>query len=211
MRRIPAGYKCHGRYYDFEFEGGRYPARACLELTAVSAGKEPDAIFVMMNPGSSAPAEPGLFDAAYTIPSTCSHIAHPDNTQIRLVELMKRLNWQKLRILNLSDLRHPKSEEFIALAAQLESAAPSHSIFCPTRTKELDSLLKRRAGAPIIAAWGVSPKLEFLARKAIAALPCVPLGLRHEKNPFGYRHPLPRTMPAQALWLEQMIELLQES
>ena len=96
----------------------------------------------MMNPGSSRP----LVEvnnriharAIYELPISLVP-TKPDTTQYQVMRLMHFREWRHVRVLNLSDLRSPKSTEFIKLFQRLEAASnfDSHSVFSDARTAEL--------------------------------------------------------------------------
>ena len=151
-----------------------------------------------MNPGGSRPlAEP---DAQGWAP------ALPDRTQYQLMKLAlcaqatgRRL--RHIRVINLSDLRTPKSVELFATLAGLTD--DRHSIFSPRRAVELQKALGQGPRALLLRAWGMARQLESLALTATAATgDCQVLGLTH--NGLAYRHPLPQRADFQQRWLEQM-------
>lgn len=71
-----------------------------------SSQNTPDLMVVMMNPGSSKPLD-GIEN------NNCESEAIPDNTQNQIMRVMNRCNFDYARILNLSDLREPKSSVFL--------------------------------------------------------------------------------------------------
>ena len=108
------------------------------ELSALS----PDAVFIMMNPGSSRP----LVEVNNRIRARAIHKlaislvpTKPDTTQYQVMRLMQVRQWRHVRVLNLSDLRSAKSAEFIKLFQRLErdEAFNSHSVFSDARAEEL--------------------------------------------------------------------------
>jgi hypothetical protein len=198
-----ARFAVHGRYYEAEFDGRLAALRSHLEI--VERGLDPlacrqrpaDLVAVMMNPGGSRPlAEP---DADGWAP------ALPDRTQYQLMRLALRAQaagWplRHIRVINLSDLRTPKSAELFATLAVL--GGDRHSIFSAARTDELAHALGP-VQVPVLRAWGLARELAALARRAMAATAMHPvLGLT-DKEPF-YRHPLPQRADLQQAWLEAM-------
>jgi hypothetical protein len=202
-----ARFAVHGRYYDAELDGRRFALRSHLEivergLDPVAARARPaDLVAVMMNPGGSRPlAEP---DADGWAP------ALPDRTQYQLMRLALRAQAQgwslrHIRVINLSDLRTPKSAELFATLAVL--ADDRHSIFSPARTDELARALGP-SRVPVLRAWGMARDLAPLASRAMAATASHKvLGLT-DKAPF-YRHPLPQRADLQQAWLDAMARQL---
>ncbi|WP_119355312.1 hypothetical protein [Azohydromonas sediminis] len=202
-----ARFAVHGRYYDAEFDGRRFALRSHLEivergLDPVAARARPaDLVAVMMNPGSSRPLAD--LDAEGWAP------ALPDRTQYQLMRLALRAQAQgwalrHIRVINLSDLRTPKSAELFAALAVL--ADDRHSIFSPARAEELARALGP-AQVPVLRAWGLGRELAPLASKAIAATSSRRvLGLT-DREPF-YRHPLPQRTDLQLAWLDAMTRQL---
>lgn len=173
----------------------------------------PDAVFIMMNPGSSRP----LVDVNNRVHARAIHKlsislvpTKPDTTQYQVMRLMQFRQWRHVRVLNLSDLRSPKSPEFIKLFQRLESAAgfDSHSVFSDARTDEL--ALKLPTGnkkTPLVLAWGMSEKLNPLIERCLSRLPrkCAFKGLLEPGTTNKYRHPLPSLQKDKRIWLENMV------
>ena len=161
----------------------------------------------MMNPGSSEPLV-GSCTApqhqAVMVPTKA------DTTQYQLMRLMGVLGWQRVRVLNLSDLRNAKSASFyVALSGfATQEGHDGHSIFSGARQNELVCALSRKPGAPVISAWGVATKLKALAETAMRSLDHVNLGLGHRNGPWAFRHPLPQTDPQQTEWRVDALRML---
>lgn len=105
----------------------------------------PDAIVIMMNPGSCEPIN-SLEDIKFsslhdlevrskTIPKT---LCKPDNAQYQIMRLMYHKNWNHIRILNLSDIKCSSGDNFKALLKQLQASDKkhTHSIFSDERVTE---------------------------------------------------------------------------
>ena len=196
----------YGRYYEANLGGRLFELRSHLEIFERSltwpqaADAQADLVAVMMNPGGSRPlAEP---DAQGWAP------ALPDRTQYQLMKLALRAQAagrrvRHIRVINLSDLRTPKSAELFATLAGL--ADDHHSIFSPRRATELRQALGRERRRLLLRAWGLARQLEPLAETAIVATSdCQVLGLTD--NGRAYRHPLPQRADFQQRWLEQMAD-----
>ncbi|MDO5692600.1 MAG: DUF1643 domain-containing protein [Pseudomonadota bacterium] len=192
----------HGRYYAHEHAGRRYELRSHLEIFdhalpwPEARSRQADLVAVMMNPGGSRPlAEP---DADGWAP------AMPDRTQYQLMKLaLLNTAWpvRHIRVINLSDLRTPKSAE---LFATLPQVGEWHSLFSPGRS----DALARALGAPdtpVLLAWGLSPALRGLATQALAATRGHPL-LGLTDDGLAYRHPLPQRADLQRQWLDSVLE-----
>lgn len=125
------------------------------------------------------------------------------------MRLMHRFGWQHVRILNLSDIRQPKSNQFFQIAMELEEIELlGHSIFSDTRQNELRKKLNLKAKAPVICAWGVSPMLTNLATQCIGRLSRSEkvVGLRKADVIHGYYHPLPSLQAAKEKWVADMTD-----
>lgn len=180
------------------------------ELSALS----PDAVFIMMNPGSAKP----LVEVNNRIRATAINKlaislvpTKPATTQYQVMRLMQVRQWRHVRVLNLSDLRSAKSAVFIKLFQRLErdSGFDSHSIFSEARADELSLKLPKSRKTPLVLAWGLSEKLNPLIVCCLARLHPRSniLGLLNEGTTNKYRHPLPSLQKDQRRWLEQMIGL----
>jgi hypothetical protein len=201
-------FEVFGRFYEAELDGRRYALRSHLEIVERGAGKaapfdgDADLVAVMMNPGASRPVGNTKDDKG----DWCETV--PDRTQYQLMRLAleaQARGWplRHIRVINLSDLRTPKSADLFAALANLRD--PSHSLFCPARSAELAAALGQ--SSPVLRAWGMGAALLPWARRAVEATARRPvLGLTDDG--LRYRHPLPQTMPMQQLWLARMTEQL---
>lgn len=194
----------YGRFCDADFAGRRLGLRSHLEIFERStawpqaAGARADLVAVMMNPGGSRPLdEPDRNGWAPAL---------PDRTQYQLMKLALLAQAaghaiRHIRVINLSDLRTPKSAELFAMLATL--ADDRHSIFSARRDGELQQALGQQRPSPLLRAWGLARQLDGLAAKAVAGTSrCKVLGLTD--NGLAYRHPLPQRADYQQRWLEDM-------
>jgi hypothetical protein len=183
------------------------------ELSSLS----PDAEFIMMNPGSSKP----LVDVDNhihfrAIPKLPIFLVatKPDRTQYQVMRLMHYCQWRHTRVLNLSDLRCPKSADFIKLFPRLEreSHFDSHCIFSDARRHELSAKLPKSIKTPVVLAWGLSEKLDPLIERCLSSIPVKQTiyGLQQEGTTNKYRHPLPSLQIDQRAWLDKMVRQCKE-
>lgn len=231
-RFIPAAdlkqsYNVFGHFYSVELPSKKaIDCRSVLEIATKArtpkdhselSALSPDAVFVMMNPGSSRP----LVEVNNRIRAKAIHRlaislvpTKPDTTQYQVMRLMQVRQWRHVRVLNLSDLRSAKSAEFIKLFRRLErdSGFDSHSIFSDARADELSLKLPKSRKTPLVLAWGLSEKLNPLIERCQSRLHPNSniLGLLNEGTTNKYRHPLPSLQKDQRQWLEQMIGLFDE-
>jgi hypothetical protein len=177
-----------------------------------------DAVFVMMNPGSSKP----LFEIEHLVDVNRTGVVgtalvptKPDTTQYQIMRVMHEVGWTHVRVLNLSDLRDANSRSFAQRFPQLEQAADTsvHSIFARERAEELTAQLRRKPNAPVVCAWGVSDKLNPLIAKATTSLASTAdvIGLAKPGQPGKYFHPLPSLQPRKEQWVIQMLEMLRRN
>jgi len=183
----------------YEKEG--YKFRKYLDIKEKNTQKDtPDLMVIMMNPGSSRPQD--SIDNNDT-----ESIAVPDSTQWQIWSVMQILNLEFARILNLSDLREPKSNIFYSRMIELDNKGISHSIFSLERSYELDNLFIKEV--PVILAWGVDKNLRKLAEKAIQRFRgSQTFGIRKEGNTVAYYHPLPPNIHGQKKWVEDITKIM---
>ena len=186
--------------------------RASKKHTELSALR-PDAVFIMMNPGSSRPlVEVNNRIRARAIRKLRVSLVptKPDTTQYQVMRLMHFLEWQHVRVLNLSDLRSPKSAEFIKSFQRLEDEENfnSHSVFSDTRKDELSLKLSMGKKTRLVLAWGISGKLSPLIERCVSKLPkkITVFGLLEPGSANKYRHPLPSLQRDQRRWIDQIIQ-----
>lgn len=182
-----------------------------VPLSTVSQQK-PDAVFIMMNPGSSQP----LTDVNNHIRARSIHQLRislvptkPDTTQYQVMRLMHYCQWRHVRVLNLSDLRCTKSPLFFKQFQQLEKewSFDSHSLFSTRRQKELETKLTQHAGIPVVRAWGLSDELDPLIERCLAQTGSHPIvrGLMKEGSTNKYLHPLPSLQRQKLDWVDRMV------
>lgn len=231
QRFIPADelkerYGVFGHFYSVELASKEVvECRSVLELVAKPripknyselSALSPDAVFIMMNPGKSWPLEEvnNRIRAREIQKLVISLVpTQPDRTQYQVMRLMQVRQWRHVRVLNLSDLRSPKSAVFIKTFQRLErdEEFDSHSIFSEARIDELSLKLPKTKKTPLVLAWGMSEKLNPLIERCLASLPAKSRlkGLL-EEGTNKYRHPLPSLQKDQRLWLKNMVRHFEE-
>ena len=226
-------FRCYGHFYRLHVENSEPQlCRSVLEITslpgeAVGAASDPDDLFgnsgstlnlpdavvIMMNPGSSRPLEEGDTDSLLTMPLPVGFtkplvLTQPDNTQYQIMRIMVSKQWNHIRVLNISDLRDPKSPSFIARTQKL-AALPGgemHSLFCKARSAERETMLRRKPGAPFILGWGQNAGLIPLARQCLNRIEggkiiAVPAG----NDPVLTAHPSPMLQSKKEEWLDAVL------
>lgn len=220
-------YACYGHFYELEFaDGERAKCRSVLELVDgrvpwLDPGDiselEPDAVVIMMNPGSSHPKDDGYVPPVLSYPRQTDGfrkelvLTQPDNTQYQVMRIGVAHGWSHIRVLNLSDLRDPKSGSFIQKVEAL-GAMPNghvHSLFCRERHGECADALKRKTRNPVLLGWGQDPGLLHLAERCmerIAGEPFATVG--SDVHPLLNAHPSPMLQRKKLEWLERMLAAL---
>jgi len=242
-------FRCYGHFYRLNIEGvDPLLCRSMLEITslpreAVGAGTDPDDLFsvsesshscltvkeeclpdavvIMMNPGSSRPIEDGDTHSLLTMPLPSGFkkplvLTQPDNTQYQLMRIMVSKHWKHIRILNISDIRDPKSPSFIARTKALDGieggpkasggAGGTHSLFSKVRKNEREQMLKRKPGAPFILGWGQDAGLIPLATQCLSCIEGEKIvTIPSENNPILTAHPSPMMQAKKEEWIENIL------
>jgi len=217
----------YGSYYDLLISGGdnikcrnilenfRRSHHIKLEEPLRLSFSSPDSIFVMMNPGSSEPRQFGFrepklsLDEAPERLSTLEMVfAKPDVTQYQVMRIMTEMKWDHVRIVNLSDIREPKSLIFFKRVKMFEeNYGGIHTIFSGKRSKERDWVFKlKNKNSPVILGWGRDKNLLPLADIALNFLKDFKTaGVVSPDNPKLYSHPSPNIQTAKIKWLETIL------
>nr|WP_320145258.1 hypothetical protein [uncultured Anaeromusa sp.] len=224
-------YCVYGSFYNINFESTTIECRRLLEIFSIqhlsrekskslqyheSFLGSPDAVFIMMNPGSSKPLLPHYIPPTFvhndTLPEKILNnslvITQPDNAQYQIMNVMNHKKWNHVRILNLSDIREAKSEHFFSQIKILTGLL--HSIFAPPRLYELQLALSPSV-IPVFAAWGRDKSLIPLATQCLSILPndYTIKGVRKPGDDYRlYSYASPPPMKYKLKWLEQIEPLL---
>lgn len=234
-------FRCYGHFYRLHVEGIEPQlCRSVLEITslpreAVGAKSDPDDLFnapgasaslpdavvIMMNPGSSRPIEEGDTDSLLSMPLPAGFqkplvLTQPDNTQYQIMRIMVSRHWKHVRVLNISDLRDPKSPSFIARTQKLAAlpgpkasggaGGEAHSLFSKVRKNEREQMLRCKPGAPFILGWGQDAGLIPLAKQCLSRIEgekivTVPAG----NDPALTAHPSPMLQSKKEEWLDAIL------
>lgn len=214
-----------GYFYSVNLSSGQQiDCRSVLEIVATESKpaatdllleNQADAIFIMMNPGSSMPLEEVNHVISERQTGSLSRslvLTKPDTTQYQVMRVMHYIGWSHVRVLNLSDLRNPKGSEFVTQYRDLEDRTgfESHSLFADDRGDELMLNLNRKPQAPIVCAWGVSPGLDPLIERCLGKIADIPgcVGLLKPQTENKYFHPLPTLQKSKMEWVDKMVGLI---
>jgi len=228
VRFLPANelknkYDVFGHFYSVEISRTEViPCRSVLEIVEQDhapvkklalSSRKPDAVFIMMNPGSSRPlvevnnrvSVAELQELPISLVPT-----KPDTTQYQVMRMMHFCEWRHVRVLNLSDLRCSKSVEFFKRFQRLEDQAAfdAHSIFSIRRKQELALKMTTDKTIAVVCAWGVSAELDPLIERCTLRISRNEkiLGLRKVGTANKFLHPLPSLQSQKVSWVNRMVE-----
>jgi hypothetical protein len=227
VRFIPAAdlkrkFDVFGHFYSVELaRNSVIQCRSVLEIVeqnhtpdkiSVISKRKPNAVFIMMNPGSSRPlvevdnriVVESIHELSISLVPT-----KPDITQYQVMRLMHYCQWPHVRVLNLSDLRCAKSGAFFKQFKELEEEASfdGHFIFSISRKKELALKMTSDKKIPIICAWGLGAELDPLIKRCAANIKKQKTiqGLLKEGTTNRFLHPLPSLQKHQVSWVNRMV------
>lgn len=204
-------YSTEGAFYKLQ-TGKR--THLCRSLAAIRRKGSPedrvDALFVLLNPGKCLPV--GGEDSVPYLTSVGEGVplvpAMPDNTIFQLMRLMERMKWDRVEIINLTDIRTGRFEDYqeaqIFMRQHMDSR---HSIFSIDRYHELMDCEERADS--VIAGWGTKPAIRKTAEDAEVILSelAIVKGVASENHPFYY-HPFPWLRSKCIKWLDDMEDQL---
>ncbi len=222
-------FACYGHFYELVMmDGERARCRSVLEIVDRSIGHEhpsdlslmkPDVVVVMMNPGSSHPKDIYHIDGEIEYPQSGGSmrkelvLTQPDNTQYQIMRIAVAKGWGHIRVLNLSDLRDPKSGSFLQRVEALSEimGGHTHSLFCKERAAECTHSLIRKSDTPIMLGWGQDAGLVPLAEQCMKRIGGEPVcTVASDVHPLLNAHPSPMLQSKKLLWLENMLAELEE-
>ena len=222
--KLKKKFEVFGHFYSIGLaQGEQIDCRSVLEIVTTKdkprdinrlLKRAADAIFIMMNPGSSLPLEPANnFFSKKQVGAMCASLVktRPDTTQYQVMRVMHYCSWSHVRVLNLSDLRNPKGGAFAAQYRDIEDRTgfTAHSLFSGERTGELASHLNRKSHSPVVCAWGVSPDLDPLIERCLDKLTGISrIGFLKPDTENRYFHPLPTLQKAKINWVNNMVQLI---
>ncbi|MEL4457374.1 DUF1643 domain-containing protein [Lutimonas vermicola] len=164
---------------------------------------KPDIMVVMMNPGGSKPVD-GIDN------NTIESEAIPDRTQKQIMQVMTSCGLEYALVLNLSDIREPKSNTMLLKVLEMDKKGVVHSIFDDRRKDDFDSIFVK--DIPVIFAWGVGKGLKELAENAIHRVNDKKAnGVEKEGVEWAYYHPLPQVYKKQIEWVEKITKSLKSN
>lgn len=227
LKFIPAAqlknnFEVFGHFYSVDLKSGeKIDCRSVLEIVTRQSkpshiglllDKSPDAIFIMMNPGSSRPLiEVNNFISESLINQLEVSLVptKPDTTQYQVMRVMHYCGWNHVRVLNISDMRDSKSGSFVKRFNDIESRTgfSAHSLFNDKRSVELRRKLNKKPEAPIVCAWGVSSDLDPLIERCLSKVAGTfeLTGLMKPSAENKYFHPLPTLQKDKEQWVTNLV------
>ncbi|MCK4565214.1 MAG: hypothetical protein KAU94_11135 [Verrucomicrobia bacterium] len=222
-------FTCYGHFYELVMMNGeRARCRSVLEIVDRSIDQEhpsdislmePNVVVVMMNPGSSHPKDIYHIDGEIEYPQSGGSmrkelvLTQPDNTQYQIMRIAVAKGWGHIRVLNLSDLRDPKSGSFLQRVEALSEimGGRMHSLFCKERAAECTHSLVRKSGTPIMLGWGQDVGLVPMAEQCLKRIGGEPVcTVASDVHPLLNAHPSPMLQSKKLLWLESMLAELEQ-
>jgi hypothetical protein len=203
-------FEVEGSFYNIEIGSKVFECRNYAQVYRIDSKNNQwyDAIFVLANPGLCTPKQSSYEIPHLSVEETAVNytLAKTDNTQYQIMRFMQLKNWNKILLINLSDIRAGNLNEFRKKLNEAKKAGfESHSIFSALRVNELKKVIAQCTGQTILA-WGTDPIVKQLANRACDVLPQERIiGMKHEKAPFYY-HASPTPLKGKIRWLEYMNE-----
>lgn len=203
----------------FEVEAGFYKVTIggtefqCRNLAVIkrigTSAKQYDAVLVLCNPGSCKPFEGTLIPEKNPINNDIPLVkVKSDETQHQIMRLMALAHWEKVCIINLSDLCAGNMSEFKNVLKEAENHGfKYHTIFSEERLCELKRVMDLCTGH-VILGWGTDGAIKVLAKKALLH-PLLRnfIGLK-SKNPPFYYHPNPHSFEKKKGWIKDIAAML---
>lgn len=221
-KELKKDFNCYGHFYTIRFSDQiTISCRSVLEIVDNSINQsipnnllhlKPDAICIMMNPGSSYPMTKEINDERNKDSDFGNLknlvLTRPDNTQYQIMRIAKELKWSHIRVINLSDIRNSNSNDFIYQTKQINEKFSSHlhSIFSNQRIKECNNALNSK-NKNVILGWGQNKDLIPFAKKCFERISKHNI-TRVESNVHGLLnlHPSPMIQKKKEEWLREIIK-----
>ncbi|WP_158599065.1 DUF1643 domain-containing protein [Planococcus salinus] len=213
-RELENVFQTEGAFYKLDTDGRIQLCRSLAVIRRIDSKQEGiDALFVLLNPGKclplageeSIPLLAGEVERLTLLPAT------PDNTLYQLMRLMERMSWNAVQVINLSDLRTGKFEEYKESQKFMKAQGDvRHSIFSVDRYGELLNCMEKANS--VIAGWGTKSSIIPAAKDAHTILSerVNVAGLAYKVRPLYY-HPFPWIQKKCIQWLDDMEEQLKET
>lgn len=208
-------YFVQGRFYSLTNNNNSAKCRSLLTITDRANSNHRKLLVVMLNPGSSRPLadnynEPTIpikqIDKLKQVPLVP---AKPDTTQYQIMIVMNVLNFSDAQIINLLDIREPKSG-ILFDNAKIRNIESEASIFSDSRQAELKTYFT--TDTTVILAWGNARTISDIEKIAIKRITSLTdkVFMVCDDDKF-IRHPSPQNHNLKLKWLDNIIEQLNSS
>lgn len=167
-RELDKIYKVEASFYYRIFEDEQLLCRRVADIKKRNGEASTiDAYFVMMNPGSCKVKKEYEHKIGRNESVETEFIdSDSDATMARVMNIMQEMDWQYIRMINISDFVNGNSESANKRVAMfIEKSYDAHCIFSENRRKELVELTKD--DAVFIKAWGCSKEIHYYAQYAL--------------------------------------------
>jgi hypothetical protein len=208
-------YEVKGRFYLLANTNSKIKCRSLLTITDRTRAIEKKLLVIMLNPGSSRPLDNEYLESRISktqigqLNDISLTDARPDATQYQIMRVMDEFEFSHADIINLYDVREPKSGILFARAKK-HSFPKETSIFTEARQSELNTYFTNTSN--VILAWGrVTPiaAVEEMALEKISKLVSKVLLVRGTDNVIY--HPSPQNHKLKLKWLENIFGQLRSS
>lgn len=191
-------YTYYGLFYTKVSNGTEKKCRKYLDIKKLNTKvSSPQLMVIMMNPGASTPCK-DFNDQDEAVETT------PDKTQGQIVAVMKECSLEYVRIVNLSDLREPKSKIFY------KNIDPQDSIFSPSNKADFDEIFIKFV--PVLIACGVHDSLDSLVKQAITVIGDAKIiGVKKKNCINKYYHAKPWSNAQKLLWVNDAAEQIKKT
>lgn len=172
--------------YNYEFSGLFYRGirvncRMVLDIRGINCGQnKPDLIVIMMNPGGSRPEDEsynfGPLQLAQFVPT------HPDLTQWKVIDFMRRHGYKYARVFNLSDWCEPDNNKLEIVKFR------DNSNFWRTTDRNRYFNTYFNGKTDMLLAWGCKGLSKVIIRNALNII-----RTKNYLRIFGYQHPKEKT------------------
>jgi hypothetical protein len=201
-------YKVKGRFYVLTSSNSTTKCRSLLTITDTTATNKKKLLVIMLNPGSSRPLDDKYLETEILVTqmdqlNNVSLIdAKPDTTQYQIMRVMNELQFSYADIINLYDIREPKSGLLFdkAKKGELQSEA---SIFSDPRQSELANYFT--PDTSVILGWGNAKPIKEIEKTAInkvSKLTNKIFTVRGNDNIIY--HPSPQNHNFKLMWLDNI-------
>ncbi len=202
-------YHVKGRFYILTEKNLKIKCRSLLTIEDTTASGKKKLLVVMLNPGSSRPLTK-TYKEALVSTSRINELekiplidSKPDITQYQIMRVMHKLIFSNANIINLYDVREPKSR-ILFDNAKKEKIQDEASIFSDTRKAELKKYFT--SDTTVILAWGNIKSIFETEKKAIKKIEHLAdkiYSVRSSDNIIC--HPSPQNHNFKIRWLDSMI------